>query len=167
LITKHSLISKLDSIDLKILQILQKAGRMTNVDLAKRVGISAPPCLRRLKNLEDSTIILGYQANINPRALGYNITLFASVGLKENSEAQLAAFEKYIHNIELVRECYRISGEDDFLLKIVAQDFEHYQNVLSKTLLSLPNVERVQTTIVMGNAKSEPGIPVQVYEEAA
>ena len=167
MITKHSLISKLDSIDLKILQILQKAGRMTNVDLAKRVGISAPPCLRRLKNLEDSTIILSYQANINPRALGYNITLFASVGLKENSEVLLAAFEKYIQNIELVRECYRISGEDDFLLKIVAQDFEHYQNVLSKTLLNVPNVERVQTTIVMGNAKSEPGIPVQVYEEAA
>lgn len=167
MITKHSLISKLDSIDLKILQILQKAGRMTNVDLAKRVGISAPPCLRRLKNLEDSTIILGYQATINPRALGYNITLFASVGLKENSETQLATFEKSIQNIELVRECYRISGEDDFLLKIVAQDFEHYQNVLSKTLLNLDNVERVQTTIVMNNAKSEPGIPVQVYDEAA
>lgn len=167
MITKHSLISKLDSIDLKMLQILQKSGRMTNVDLAKRVGISAPPCLRRLKNLEDSTIILGYQANINPRALGYNITLFASVGLKENSEAQLADFEKAIQNIDLVRECYRISGEDDFLLRIVAQDFEHYQNVLSQTLLSLSNVERVQTTIVMGNSKSEPGIPVQVYDEAA
>jgi DNA-binding Lrp family transcriptional regulator len=72
-----------------------------------------------------------------------------------------------MHGIDLVRECYRISGEDDFLLKIVAQDFEHYQNVLSKTLLNLSNVERVQTTIVMGNAKAEPGIPVAVYEEAA
>jgi len=167
LIKEKSLITKLDSIDLKILQILQKSGRMTNVDLAKRVGISAPPCLRRLKNLEEGGVIQGYQANINPKSLSYNITLFASVGLKENSEAQLGSFEKSMHNIDLVRECYRISGEDDFLLKIVAQDFEHYQNVLSKTLLNLSNVERVQTTIVMGNAKSEPGIPVSVYEEAA
>ena len=83
------MITKLDSIDLKILQILQKSGRMTNVDLAKRVGISAPPCLRRLKNLEEGGVIQGYQANINPKSLSYNITLFASVGLKENSEAQL------------------------------------------------------------------------------
>ncbi len=161
------MITKLDTIDLKILQILQKSGRMTNVDLAKRVGISAPPCLRRLKNLEDGGVIQGYQANLNPKSLSYNITLFASVGLKENSEAQLSSFEKAMHGIDLVRECYRISGEDDFLLKIVAQDFEHYQNVLSKTLLNLTNVERVQTTIVMGNAKAEPGIPVAVYEEAA
>ena len=161
------MITKLDGIDLKILQILQKSGRMTNVDLAKLVGISAPPCLRRLKNLEDAGIIMGYQAQINPKSLSYNITLFASVGLKENSEAQLSAFEKSMRGIDLVRECYRISGEDDFLLKIVAQDFEHYQNVLSKTLLSQQNVERVQTTIVMGNAKSEPGIPVASYEEAA
>ncbi len=161
------MITKLDTIDLKILQILQKSGRMTNVDLAKLVGISAPPCLRRLKNLEDAGIIMGYQAQINPKSLSYNITLFAHVGLKENSESQLSAFEKAMQNIDLVRECYRISGEDDFLLKIVAQDFEHYQNVLSKTLLNLSNVERVQTTIVMGNAKSEPGIPVATYEEAA
>ena len=86
------MITKLDTIDLKILQILQKSGRMTNVDLAKRVGISAPPCLRRLKNLEDGGVIQGYQANLNPKSLSYNITLFASVGLKENSEAQLSSF---------------------------------------------------------------------------
>lgn len=154
------MLKTLDNINLKILQILQKSGRMSNVDIAKLVDISAPPCLRRLKNLEDTKIIMGYQAQINPKSLGYNITLFVTIGLKETGAAQLSAFEKSMAKVDLVRECYRISGEDNFLLKVVAQDFVHYQKVFSKALLDQPNVEKVQTTIVMGNSKSEPGIPI-------
>ncbi len=158
------MITKLDDIDLKMLSILQESGRMTNVELAKRIGISAPPCLRRLKHLEDSGIIKGYRATINQKVLGFNVSLFAFVGLKENSESHIQGFEEAVTALSYVRECYRISGENDFLLKIVAQDFDHFQSVVLKTLHQLPHVEHLQTTIVMGNIKSEPGVPIQLSD---
>src|SRR5689334_17955868 len=113
---------KLDRIDRRILRDLQADGRMTNVDLAKRAGISAPPCLRRVRALEEAGLIRGYHADINAEALGFGVTVFAHVGLSSQAEADLKAFETLIASWPEVREANMLAGETDFILKIVAED---------------------------------------------
>ena len=113
---------KLDDIDRNILRDLQDNGRMTNVELARRVGISAPPCLRRVRALEEAGYIRGYHADLDPMALGFNVTVFAQVGLHSQAEPDLVAFEQLVRSWPEVRECHMLAGETDFLLKIVAED---------------------------------------------
>ena len=132
--------TKLDRIDRRILQELQAEGRITNVELARRAGISAPPCLRRVRALEAAGIIRGYHAALAPEALGYGITVFALVGLSSQAEADLVAFEHLIAGWPEVREAHMLAGEADFLLKIVATDWDSYQRFLSAKLTSAPNV---------------------------
>src|SRR5688572_24169867 len=110
---------KLDKIDRKILKDLQADGRITNVDLAKRAGISAPPCLRRVRALEEAGFIKSYHARLDPAAMGYGIVVFAQVRLVSQSETDLRKFEEQCRNWPLVRECHMLSGEVDFLLRIV------------------------------------------------
>ena len=117
---------KLDIVDRQILHDLQADGRMTNVDLAKRAGISAPPCLRRLRVLEEAGIIRGYHADIDPDALGYSVLVFAFVGLTSQAEADLQDFERLVSSWPAVRECHMLMGETDFLLKIVAHDWDDF-----------------------------------------
>ena len=112
--------TKLDPIDRKILSELQDDGRMTNVELAKRVGISAPPCLRRVRTLEEAGYIRGYHADVDPRLLGFEVQVFAMVGLHSQAEADLVAFEERCRDWQLVRECHMLNGEIDFILKCVA-----------------------------------------------
>jgi DNA-binding Lrp family transcriptional regulator len=107
--------AKLDEIDRMILAELQADGRMTNVELAKRVGISAPPCLRRVRTLEDQGYIRGYHADIDPRELGFEVQVFAMVGLVSQAEVDLSAFEGRCKGWSLVRECHMLNGEVDFL----------------------------------------------------
>ena len=121
---------KLDQIDRRILADLQADGRMTNVEFAKHAGISAPPCLRRVRALEEAGFIKGYHAQIDPAALGYNVTVFAQVGLNSQAETDLIAFEAMVQDWPEVRECHMLAGETDFLLKIVAQDWDAYQKFL-------------------------------------
>ena len=111
---------KLDRIDRHILDDLQSDGRMTNVDLARRAGISAPPCLRRVRALEQGGVIKGYHAQVDSQALGFNVTVFAQVGLNSQAEPDLKAFEELVQSWPEVRECHMLAGETDFLLKIVA-----------------------------------------------
>ena len=118
---------KLDRIDLRILRDLQENGRMTNVDLAKKAGISPPPCLRRVRALEDTDCIRGYHADVNPAALGFGVTVFANVGLHSQAEADLLAFENLVRSWPEVRECHMLAGETDFLIKIVSTDWDSYQ----------------------------------------
>jgi len=118
---------KLDHIDRNILHDLQDEGRITNVDLARRVGISAPPCLRRMRALEEAGYIRGYHAELDPMSLGFNVTVFAQVGLDSQAEPDLVAFETLVRGWPEVRECHMLAGETDFLLKIVAEDWETYQ----------------------------------------
>lgn len=113
---------KLDDIDWRILGALQENGRITNVELAERAGITAPPCLRRLRALEEAHYIKGYHAELDQEALGFGITVFAMVGLHRQAEADLQAFEKRVAGWPLVRECFMLNGEIDFMLKIVARD---------------------------------------------
>ena len=156
--------TRLDPIDRKILAELQADGRMTNVELAKRVGISAPLCLRRVRTLEESGYIRGYHANVNARELGFEVQVFAMVGLASQAESDLTAFEEKCRNWPLVRECHMLNGEVDFLLKCVAPDLSSFQSFLTGQLLTTPNVESVKTSLVIRPAKDEPGVPFDVLE---
>ena len=153
---------KLDRIDRRILRDLQADGRMTNVDLAKRAGISAPPCLRRVRALEESGYIRGYHADINPEALGFGVTIFAQVGLASQAEADLKAFEELVRSWPEVRECHMLAGETDFLLKVVATDWDAYQKFLTTQLTTAPNVSQVKSALAIRMSKYEPGVPIEV-----
>jgi DNA-binding Lrp family transcriptional regulator len=152
---------KLDRIDRQILSDLQNDGRMTNVDLAQRAGISAPPCLRRVRALEQAGFIKGYHAQLDPATLGYTVTVFAHVGLNSQAEADLTAFEGLVKEWPEVRECHMLSGEVDFLLKCVAQDLSAFQGLIS-TLTGERNVASVKSSLVIHASKVEPGVPVEV-----
>lgn len=153
---------KLDRIDRKILHDLQEQGRMTNVELAKRAGISAPPCLRRVRALEEAGVIKGYHADIDPNTLGYGITVFAQVGLSNQSETDLKKFEDTVKNWPLVRECHLVSGEADYILKIVAEDWDAYQRFLTQNLTAAPNVSHIKSALGVRVAKYKPGVPVEI-----
>jgi DNA-binding Lrp family transcriptional regulator len=157
--------TKLDPIDRQILSELQGDGRMTNVELARRVGISAPPCLRRMRTLEESGYITGYHAKVAPRALGFEVLVFAMVGLQKQAESDLVAFEKRCRAWPLVRECHMLNGEVDFVLKCVAPDLSTFQRFLTGELTSAENVASVKTSLVIRSAKDEPGVPFDVLEE--
>lgn len=151
---------KLDQIDRKILRDLQENGRITNVELARRVGISAPPCLRRVRALEKAGYIRGYHADLAPSSLGYNVTVFAQVGLNSQAEPDLVAFEELVRGWPEVRECHMLAGETDFLLKIVANDWETYQSFVTTKLTAAPNVANVKSALAIRGSKFEPGVPV-------
>jgi DNA-binding Lrp family transcriptional regulator len=152
---------KLDDVDHQILHDLQDDGRMTNVDLAKRAGISAPPCLRRVRVLEEAKIIRGYHAEIDPHALGYGVTVFASVSLKSQAEVDLRAFHELIDSWPMVRECHMLTGETDFLLKVVAADWDAYEKFLTTQLTAAPNVSTVKSALTIKTTKHLPGVPIE------
>jgi DNA-binding Lrp family transcriptional regulator len=151
---------KLDRIDRRILRDLQNDGRMTNVELARRAGISAPPCLRRVRALEEADYIRGYHADINPEALGFGVTVFAQVGLTSQAEIDLKKFEELVNSWPLVRECHMLAGETDFLLKVVAEDWDAYQRFLTTKLTAAPNVSHVKSALAIRNSKYLPGVPI-------
>lgn len=150
---------QLDAIDWKILAELQKNGRITNVELSRRVGISAPPCLRRMRALEEAGIIRGYRALLDEKRLGYDITVFAMVHLVSQAEADLAAFEQHVRNWPLVRECWMLSGEVDFILKCVAPDLNTFQGFVAE-LTAAPNVRNVKTALTLRRSKDEASVPL-------
>jgi len=151
---------RLDRIDRRILRNLQEDGRMTNVELARRAGISAPPCLRRVRALELAGLIRGYHADLAAEALGYAVTVFAQVGLASQAEADLQAFERLVQGWPEVREAYMLAGETDFILKIVAANWDSYQRFLSARLTSAPNVNHVKSALMLRVSKREPGVPI-------
>jgi len=156
---------KLDEIDLRILRDLQENGKITNVELARRVGISAPPCLRRVRALEEAGFITGYHAEVEPAKLGYNVTVFAQVGLDSQSESELSAFEELVRSWPEVRDCHMLAGEADFILRIVAQDWETYQKFVTEKLTPAPNVANVKSALTLRASKHEPGVPVRLDKE--
>ncbi|RIA46589.1 AsnC family transcriptional regulator [Hephaestia caeni] len=149
-----------DRIDRQILGLLQDDGRMTNVELAERVGLTAPPCLRRVRALEEAGAIKGYHAELDPPALGYPITVFAMVSLKSQAERDLTEFEQHMADIPEIRECHMLNGEIDFILKIVATDLKAFQEILTTHLTPAPNVASVKTSLTIRTSKLKPGIPV-------
>ncbi|HJP21736.1 MAG: Lrp/AsnC family transcriptional regulator [Alphaproteobacteria bacterium] len=151
---------KLDAIDRGILRILQEDGRITNVKLAKGVGISAPPCLRRVRALEEAGYISGYHAEVNAEALGFGVTAFALVGLDSQAEPDLLAFEELAESWPLVRECHMLAGEYDFLLKVTAEDWDSYQTFLTTELTAAPNVAHVKSSLGIRTSKKIAGVPI-------
>ena len=151
---------KLDPIDRQILAELQADGRMTNVELASRVGISAPPCLRRVRALEDAGVIRGYHADLDGAKLGFAITVFAMVSLKSQAEESLRGFEDHMRALPEVRECHMLNGEIDFILKIVSRDLQSFQEFLTSKLTPAPNVASVKTSLTIRTAKQLPGVPL-------
>lgn len=153
---------KLDKIDLKILRDLQDNGRITNVDLAKNAGISPPPCLRRVRTLEETGCIRGYHADIDAEALGFGVTVFANVGLHSQAETDLVAFEERVCQWPEVRECHMLAGETDFLLKIVSTDWDAYQKFLTTKLTPAPNVSVVKSALGIRTTKRSFGVPIYI-----
>ena len=156
---------RLDDIDLRIIDELQRRGRMTNVDLARRVGISAPPCLRRVRALEQAGFIAGYHANVDPALLGFGVTVFAMVGLHSQAEVDLKSFEARVESWPEVLECHMLNGDIDFILKCVAPDLASFQEFLTEQLTPAPNVANVKTSLTIRQSKKLPGVPVDLVKQ--
>lgn len=154
------MLARLDDIDWKILSELQADGRITNVELARRVGISAPPCLRRVRALEEAGYIRGYRALLDEKRLGYEVTMFALVHLSSQAEADLAEFEAFARAQPLVRECWMLSGEVDFILKCVAPDLKTFQAFVGE-LTGAPHVRNVKTSLALRMSKDAPNVPTE------
>ena len=152
---------RLDAIDRKILKELQDNGRITNVELARRVGISAPPCLRRVRALEEAGYVRGYRALLDEKKLGYEITVFAMVHLASQAEPDLKAFEAFVRREPFVRECWMLSGEIDFILKCVAPSLTTFQDFVAR-LTSEPHVRNVKTSLTLRNSKDAPTVPLEM-----
>ena len=152
----------IDDIDLQILGELQNDGRMTNVELARKVGLTAPPCLRRVRALEESGAITSYHAVVDPAMLGYTITVFPMVRLKSQAESDLKAFQEHVDALPEVRECHMLNGEIDFILKVVAKDLQSFQQFLTSKLTPAPNVVSVKTSLTIRTSKNLPGVPLPV-----
>ncbi|MDT0507480.1 MAG: Lrp/AsnC family transcriptional regulator [Pseudomonadota bacterium] len=151
----------LDTIDRRLLAELQDEGRVTNVELAQRVGLTAPPCLRRVRALEDAGVIKGYHAELDASKLGFAITVFALVSLKSQAEESLRQFEDHMRTLAEVRECHMLNGEIDFILKIVSKDLQSFQEFLTSKLTPAPNVASVKTSLTIRTAKQVPGVPLE------
>lgn len=154
----------LDAIDWRILKELMADGSLTNVALARRVGLSPPPCLRRVKSLEARGVIRGYQALVEEKLLGFDVTAFAMVGLHSQAEADLRAFENRLLSWSLVREAHMLAGEADYVLRCVAPDVTAFQDFVLKDLTAAPNVASVKTSLAIRRAKLEGGVPVGLRE---
>jgi DNA-binding Lrp family transcriptional regulator len=157
--------ARLDTIDRNILRELQDHGRMTNVELARRVGISAPPCLRRVRALEEAGYIKGYRALLDEKLLGFEVTVFALVHLSSQAEADLMEFESFVRAQPLVRECWMLSGEIDFILKCVAPDLTTFQGFVTD-LTAAPHVKNVKTSLTLRNSKNAAMVPMETLDPA-
>ncbi len=154
----------LDAIDWRILRELQLDGRITNIALANKIGLSAPPCLRRVRALEEAGLISGYTAILDEDALGFLLTAFAMVRLHNQAEADLRAFENALLSWPIVREAHMLSGESDYMLKCVARDLTAFQAFVLNDLTSAPNVASVKTFLTIRRAKRESGVPITASE---
>tara|TARA_B100000795_G_scaffold49994_1_gene32832 strand:- start:240 stop:710 length:471 start_codon:yes stop_codon:yes gene_type:complete len=151
---------ELDLIDKKILRILQDDGRISNLDLSKKIGMSPPPTLRRVRDLEQNGYIEGFRANLNHSKLGYDLTVFIFIGLKNQNEEELNKFEKLVWGWEEVRECHMLNGEVDFILKIVAKNMNTFQEFLTNNISSNDNISSIKTAFAIKATKSLGNVPL-------
>lgn len=155
---------ELDAIDWRILKELQADGRITNIALANRIGLSPPPCLRRVRALEEAGLVTGYTALIDEPMLGFPLTAFAMVRLHNQAESDLRTFENRVLAWPLVREAHMLSGESDYMLKCIARDLSRFQDFVLDELTAAPNVASVKTFLTIRRAKREPGVPILAPE---
>lgn len=150
----------LDATDWRILRELQSDGRITNLALANKIGLSPPPCLRRVRALEEAGLITGYTALFDEAGLGFALTAFAMVRLHNQAEADLRAFENALLGWPMVREAHMLSGESDYMLKCVSRDLTSFQGFVLDQLTAAPNVASVKTFLTIRKAKRELGVPI-------
>jgi len=155
----------LDKFDVQILKELQADGRLSNAELAQRVGLSAAPCWRRVRALEEAGYIKGYRALLDEKLLGFEVTVFAMVHLSSQAEADLAAFEAFVRAQPIVRECWMLSGEIDFVLKCVAPDLKTFQAFVAE-LTGAPHVRNVKTSLTLRNSKDAAMVPMELKGKA-
>ncbi|MDP7592339.1 MAG: leucine-responsive transcriptional regulator Lrp [Litorilituus sp.] len=152
---------KIDRIDKNILVELQKNGRLSNVELSKRIGLSPTPCLERVKRLEKEGYILGYQANLNPAKLDVALLVLVEITLTKTSPDVFDDFASAVHELDVIQECHLVSGDFDFLLKTRVKDMLAYRQLLGDTLLRLPAVSESRTYVVMDEIKSTNMLPIK------
>lgn len=150
---------KLDKIDLKILKLLQENSKITNLDLSKKIGLSPAPTLERVKKLESTGIIQSYHAVVQPNSIGLNVKTFVLVSLAWQKENALNDFLAKIKGIDEITECYIITGEADFLIKIVCKDIPTYEKLLFKTLSQIDEIERLKTLMTLSTVKDDKVLP--------
>jgi Lrp/AsnC family transcriptional regulator, leucine-responsive regulatory protein len=155
--------SRLDRIDLRILKILQDNSKITNLDLSKKIGLSPAPTLERVKKLEQAGIIQSYHAQVNPTSIGLSVKTFVLVSLAWQKENALNNFLEKIKDIGEIVECYIITGEADFLMKIVCKDIPTYEKLLFKTLSQIEEIERLKTLMTLSTVKDTKVLPFR-YE---
>ncbi len=156
--------NKFDKIDLKIMKILQENSKITNLDLSKKIGLSPAPTLERVKKLEQSGIIKSYHALVDTQSIGLSVKTFVLVSLAWQKENALNAFLEKIQAIEEITECYIITGEADFLIKIICKDIPTYEQLLFKTLSQIEEIERLKTLMTLSTVKDSKLLPFK-YEE--
>nr|WP_262913439.1 Lrp/AsnC family transcriptional regulator [Rhizobium halophilum] len=157
----------LDAIDIKILRELQQDGRMTNVELAERVGISAPPCLRRVRKLEEAGVIEGYHALLNGPKMGFDLVAFCMVGLKRQADGDLKSFASRVEKWPIVREAWMVSGDSDFLLRCTAQNLSVFQDFVMEVLTADEHVDTVRTMLTIRQVKKLGLVEVQAPPDSA
>ena len=151
---------KLDKIEKTILNTLQTEGRISNVELANRVGISESPCFRRVKALEEAQVIEGYGASLNQRALGLQVTAFVQVSLEKQGDDLLAAFLQEVKAEEHIIECHAMSGSHDYLLKVVANSIDHFSVLSMQHILKFPGVINMESNFSLSAVKEGSPLPV-------
>jgi len=152
-------LEKLDKTDLKILHILQENCKITNLDLSKKIGLSPAPTLERVKKLENTEIIQSYHAKVNQQAIGLNVKTFVQVSLAWQKDNALNNFMAKVQEIDEIVECYIITGEADFLMKIVCKDIPTYEQLLFKTLSQIEEIERLKTLMTLSTIKDSSVLP--------
>ena len=153
---------RLNRVDRKILEILQRDGRLSNLEIAGRVNLSPSACLRRIRALEKAGFIRGYHAELDGKSLGFEVTGFVFVGLASQKDGDLKHFEESARRWPEVRECHMLSGEVDFILKCVARDLSAFQSFITNTVTAEKNVASVKSSLVIHASKQEPGYPIIV-----
>ncbi|KAA3641636.1 MAG: Lrp/AsnC family transcriptional regulator [Bacteroidetes bacterium] len=154
---------KLDETDLRILKILQESSKITNLDLSKKIGLSPAPTLERVRKLEQSGVIDSYHAVVNPNSIGLSVMTFVLVSLAWQKENALNHFLEKIKEIDEITECYIITGEADFLIKIICADIPTYEKLLFKTLSQIEEIERLKTLMTLSTVKNSKLLPYK-YE---
>ncbi len=152
--------ARLDAIDRKILEAVQADGRISNVDLAARIHLSAPQCFRRVRSLEERGIIRGYRADVDPEAIGFTVTAYVSVSIGGDDFGRVREIEAEIRAFPQILECYSVSGEDDYLLKVVARDLKSLSTFLTDQLMQVPGIDDVRSMICLEEIKPPSPLPV-------
>ena len=151
---------RLDAKDRQIVRELQRDGRLTNQDLAERVNLSPSPCLRRVRLLEEGGVIVGYSADVDARACGFQITAFIRITLQRHDRDAVDSFEKRIRDVDEILDCYLLTGEADYLLRVIVADLNEYEYFVRNRLHGIPGISSITTNLVYGTVKSSRVFPL-------